>query len=37
MNKTEVQKLEAAQMRFLRPLFGLTRLNRQRNLTFVTG
>jgi hypothetical protein len=25
------QKLEAAQMRFLRPLLGLTRLDRQRN------
>jgi hypothetical protein len=30
-NKKEAQKLEAAQMRFLRPLFGLTKLDRQRN------
>jgi hypothetical protein len=27
----EARKLEAAQMRFLRPLLGLTRLYRQRN------
>jgi hypothetical protein len=31
INKRDAQKLEAAQMRFLRPLFGLTRLDRQRN------
>jgi hypothetical protein len=31
INKREAQKLEAAQMRFLRPLLGLTRLDRQRN------
>jgi hypothetical protein len=31
INKGDAQKLEAAQMRFLRPLLGLTRLDRQRN------
>jgi hypothetical protein len=31
INKRNAQKLEAAQMRFLRPLLGLTRLYRQRN------
>jgi hypothetical protein len=31
INKRDAQKLEAAQMRFLRPLLGLTRLDRQRN------
>jgi hypothetical protein len=31
INKRDVQKLEAAQMRFLRPLSGLTRLERQIN------
>jgi hypothetical protein len=31
INKRDTQKLEAAQMRFLRPLLGLTRLDRQRN------
>jgi hypothetical protein len=31
VNKRDSQKLEAAQMRFLRPLLGLTRLDRQRN------
>jgi hypothetical protein len=31
INKRDAQKLEAAQMRFLRPLFGLTRLDHQRN------
>jgi hypothetical protein len=30
-NKRDAQKLEAAHMRFLRPLLGLTRLDRQRN------
>jgi hypothetical protein len=32
INKRDAQKLEAAQMRFLRPLLGLTRLDSQRNL-----
>jgi hypothetical protein len=32
INKRDAQKLEAAQMRFLRPLLGLTRLDNQRNL-----
>jgi hypothetical protein len=37
INKRDVQKLEAAQMIFLRPLLGLTRLDRQRKkLTSVT-
>jgi hypothetical protein len=31
INKRDAQKLEAAQMRFLRPLLGLTRLDHQRN------
>jgi hypothetical protein len=31
INRRDTQKLEAAQMRFLRPLLGLTRLDRQRN------
>jgi hypothetical protein len=31
MNKRDTQRLEAAQMRFLRPLLGYTRLDRQRN------
>jgi hypothetical protein len=31
INNRDAQKLEAAQMRFLRPLLGLTRLDRQRN------
>jgi hypothetical protein len=31
MNKRDVQKLEAAQMRFPRPLLGLARLDRQGN------
>jgi hypothetical protein len=31
INKIDTQKLEAVQMRFLRPLLGLTRLDRQRN------
>jgi hypothetical protein len=31
INKRDAQKLEVAQMRFLRPLLGLTRLDRQRN------
>jgi hypothetical protein len=31
INKRDAQKLEAAQMRFLIPLLGLTRLDRQRN------
>jgi hypothetical protein len=31
INKRNSQKLEAAQMRFLKPLLGLTRLDRQRN------
>jgi hypothetical protein len=31
INMRDAQKLEAAQMRFLRPLLGLTRLDRQRN------
>jgi hypothetical protein len=31
INKRDIQKLEAAQIRFLRPLLGLTRLDRQRN------
>jgi hypothetical protein len=31
INKRNVEKLEAAQMRFLRPLLGLTRLDQQRN------
>jgi hypothetical protein len=31
INKGDGQKLEAAQMRFLRPLIGLTRLDCQRN------
>jgi hypothetical protein len=31
INKRDAQKLEAAQMRFLRPLLGLTRQDRQRN------
>jgi hypothetical protein len=30
MNKRDTQRLEAAQMRFLRPLLGYTRLDRQR-------
>jgi hypothetical protein len=32
INKRDAQKLEAAQMRFLRPLLGFTRLDHQRNL-----
>jgi hypothetical protein len=32
INKNDAQKLEAAQMRFLRPLLRLTNLDRQRNL-----
>jgi hypothetical protein len=31
INKRDAQKLEAVQMRFPRPLLGLTRLDRQRN------
>jgi predicted deacetylase len=31
MNKRDTQRLEAAQMRFLRPLSGHTRLDRQQN------
>jgi hypothetical protein len=31
INKGDTQKLEAEQMRFLRPLFGFTRLDHQRN------
>jgi hypothetical protein len=31
INKRNAQKLEVVQMRFLRPLLGLTRLDRQRN------
>jgi hypothetical protein len=31
INKRDARKLEAAQMRFLRPLLELTRLDRQRN------
>jgi hypothetical protein len=31
INKRDAQNLEAAQMRFLRPLLGLTRLDRRRN------
>jgi hypothetical protein len=31
INQRDAQKLEAAQMRFLRPLLGLKRLDRQRN------
>jgi hypothetical protein len=31
MNKRDAQIIEAAQMRFLRPVLGLTRLERQRN------
>jgi hypothetical protein len=31
INKRDAQKLEAAQMRFLRPLLGCTRLDHQRN------
>jgi hypothetical protein len=31
INKRDAQKLEAVQMRFLRPLLALTRLDRQRN------
>jgi hypothetical protein len=31
MNKRDTQRLEAAQMRFLRPLLGYKRLDRQRN------
>jgi hypothetical protein len=31
INKRDIRKLEAAQMRLLRPLLGLTRLDRQRN------
>jgi hypothetical protein len=31
INKRDAQKLEAAQMRFLRPLLGLIRLDRHRN------
>jgi hypothetical protein len=31
INTRDAPKLEAAQMRFLRPLIGLTRLGRQRN------
>jgi hypothetical protein len=31
MYKTETPKLEGTQTRFLRPLLGLTRLDRQRN------
>jgi hypothetical protein len=31
INKRDAQKLEAAQMRFLRPLLGFTRLDHQRN------
>jgi hypothetical protein len=31
IQKRDAQNLEAAQMRFLRPLLGLTRLGRQRN------
>jgi hypothetical protein len=30
INKRDAQKLEVAQLRFLRPLLGLTRLDRQR-------
>jgi hypothetical protein len=36
IKKREAQKLQAAQMRFLRPLLGLTRLDRQRNPDTVT-
>jgi hypothetical protein len=32
LNKRDKQRLEAAQMRFLRPLLGYTKLDRQRNL-----
>jgi hypothetical protein len=32
INKRDAQKLEAAQMKFLRPLLGFTRLDHQRNL-----
>jgi hypothetical protein len=31
INKRDAQKLEAVQMRFLRPLLGLTRFDDQRN------
>jgi hypothetical protein len=31
VNKRDAQKLEAAQMRFLRPLLGFTRLDHQKN------
>jgi hypothetical protein len=31
ISKRDAQKLEAAQIRYLRPLLGLTRLDRQRN------
>jgi hypothetical protein len=31
INKRDAQKLQAAQMRFLRPLLGFTRLDHQRN------
>jgi hypothetical protein len=31
INKRDAQQLEAAQIRFLRPLLGLRRLERQRN------
>jgi hypothetical protein len=32
LNKRDKQRLEATQMRFLRPLLGYTKLDRQRNL-----
>jgi hypothetical protein len=32
LNKRDKQRLEAAQMRFLRPLLGYTKLDRQRNV-----
>jgi hypothetical protein len=35
INQREAQKPEAAHMRFLRPLLGLTRLDHPRNLTAV--
>jgi hypothetical protein len=32
LNKRDKQRLEAAQMRFLRPLLGYTKLDRQRHV-----
>jgi hypothetical protein len=33
LNKTSVQRLEAAQMKFLRHLLGITKLDKEKNQT----